>query len=139
MEKWFVRNTPPFFANRLQSIREKAGLSQYALAKLSGLSKQALSNLELGNREPNWNTVQRLAAALGVSCDDFIDPAVTQQTVLAEPRSPGSRRKDTQIAPAPKGRGRKTQIAPTPSKRPRSRPRKVDRKHHRPTPVEVSV
>jgi transcriptional regulator with XRE-family HTH domain len=108
------------------------------LAKLSGLSKQALSNLELGNREPNWNTVQRLAAALGVSCDDFIDPAVTQQTALAGPKTPG-RRKDTHIAPVPKGRGRKTQIAPAPPKRPRSRPRKVDRKHHRPTTVEVSV
>src|SRR5437868_4367997 len=133
METWYVRNTPAFFATRLHAIRERAGLSQYALAKVSGLSKQALSNLELGNREPNWNTVQLLAAALGVSCDDFIDPAVA--------RAPARRRKDTQIAPATAGRRRKdTQIiAPPPPRRPRSRPRKVDRKPSRATAVEVGL
>jgi transcriptional regulator with XRE-family HTH domain len=120
VENWLVRNTPPFFATRLQALREKAGLSQYALAKLSGLSKQALSSLELGLREPNWNTVQRLAAALGVSCDDFMDPALTR-LVPAVSR----RRKETQLAPSP------------PPKRPRSRPRKVDRKQPRATAVEA--
>jgi transcriptional regulator with XRE-family HTH domain len=92
--------TPLHFANRLQSLRERAGLSQYALAKLSGLSKQALSNLELGQREPNWNTVQRLATALSVSCDFFIDPVLVKRLVL--PKSRSRRRKDTQIAPQPK-------------------------------------
>lgn len=93
-------NTPLHFANRLQSLRERAGLSQYALAKISGLSKQALSNLELGHREPNWNTVQRIAAALCVSCDFFIDPALARRA--ASPKARTRRRKDTQIAPAPK-------------------------------------
>src|SRR4051812_20225715 len=53
------------FADRLRALREGQGLSQYALAKRSGISKQALSNLELSNREPTWVTVQRLALALG--------------------------------------------------------------------------
>lgn len=65
------------FADRLTAVRERAGLSQYALAKRSGVSKQALSLLELGEREPNWETVQRLALALGVDCREFVDPALT--------------------------------------------------------------
>src|SRR5262245_21398525 len=59
------------FAERLRQLREKAGLSQYALSQLSGLTKQALSRLELGEREPTWDTVQQLAAALGVSTEAF--------------------------------------------------------------------
>jgi transcriptional regulator with XRE-family HTH domain len=65
---------PSAFADRLRALREGAGLSQYALAKRSGLSKQALSNLELGNREPTWTTVQLLAAALDVDFREFADP-----------------------------------------------------------------
>jgi transcriptional regulator with XRE-family HTH domain len=95
-----VRNTPLHFANTLHLLRERAGLSQYALAKLSGLSKQALSNLELGHREPHWNTVQRLALALCVSCDLFLDPAFSRRPPSPKPRS--RRRKETQIAPTPK-------------------------------------
>jgi transcriptional regulator with XRE-family HTH domain len=65
-----------FFAGRLKSLREKKGLSQYALAKQAGLSKQGISKLELGEREPSWETVQLIAAALGVNCTAFTDPAL---------------------------------------------------------------
>ena len=105
-----MRNTPLYFANRLHRLREKAGLSQYALAKLSGLSKQALSNLELGQREPNWNTVQRIAAALCISCELFLDPAFSRRTASPKPR--GRRRKDTQLAPIPKRTQTKLRKAP---------------------------
>lgn len=66
-----------WFAKRLGELREAAGLSQYALARRSGISKQAVSNLELGAREPSWLTVQLLSAALGVDCREFMDPALT--------------------------------------------------------------
>jgi transcriptional regulator with XRE-family HTH domain len=65
------------FADRLIAVRAKAGLSQYALAKRAGLTKQALSLLESGGNDPRWETVQRLALALGVSCDAFRDPELT--------------------------------------------------------------
>jgi transcriptional regulator with XRE-family HTH domain len=81
------------FADRLREAREAAGMSQYALAKKSGLSKQALSNLEAGNREPTWQTVQLLASALGVDCREFVDPN------LKPPEG---------MASAPRGRPRKT-------------------------------
>jgi transcriptional regulator with XRE-family HTH domain len=66
----------PTFASHLTRLREAAGLSKYRLARLAGLSTQALSNLELGAREPTWVTVQRLASALGVSCEEFTDPGL---------------------------------------------------------------
>jgi transcriptional regulator with XRE-family HTH domain len=81
------------FAARLKALREVAGLSQYALANRSGLSKQALSQLELGRREPTWATVQLLAAALGVSCEKFNDPALRPPEPPAEPPRRGRPRK----------------------------------------------
>ena len=66
----------PFFARRLEELRTKAQMSPSDLARRSGLSKQALSHLELGRREPTWDTVQRLALALGVSANEFADPSV---------------------------------------------------------------
>jgi transcriptional regulator with XRE-family HTH domain len=77
------------FADRLREAREAAGLSQYALAKRSGLSKQAVSNLELGEREPTWQTVQLLAVALGVDCTAFVDPSL--QPPASEPARPRGR------------------------------------------------
>jgi len=64
------------FSDRLRTLRAEAGLSQYALAKRTGLSKETLSKLEMGHREPAWGTVQMLAAALGVECTAFADPAI---------------------------------------------------------------
>src|SRR5260370_15096588 len=62
------------FAECLRSLRHKAGVSQYQLAKQSGVSKQMVSRLELGTRQPSWETVQRLANVLGVDCRSFVDP-----------------------------------------------------------------
>ncbi len=60
------------FAARLAAIREAASISQYRLAQLSGLSKQTVSKLELGETAPSWETVQLLAKAMGVSCEEFV-------------------------------------------------------------------
>lgn len=91
------------FAKRLQALRKKAELSQYALAKRSGLSKQAVSNLEMGNREPTWQTVQLLARALGVDCRAFADPDLPlppESETAVKPR--GRPRKTPAEGPAPK-------------------------------------
>jgi transcriptional regulator with XRE-family HTH domain len=95
-----MADRPSTFADRLRRLREAAGLSQYALAKLSGLSKQSLSRLELGMREPAWDTVQRLALALGVDYAAFADPNLT----LPEPKPS-------------RGPGRPSKVEAPPSKR----------------------
>jgi DNA-binding XRE family transcriptional regulator len=61
------------FARRLRTLREQAGLTQSALAEKSGLSVQAISALENETRAPKWETVQRLALALGVDEKEFKD------------------------------------------------------------------
>jgi transcriptional regulator with XRE-family HTH domain len=79
-----------YFARTLREKREAAGLSQYSLAKLAGLSKSSLSLLELGKRIPNWDTVQRLAKALGLGCNAFEDPNLDlpEDVTLREPGRP---------------------------------------------------
>ena len=59
------------FASRLETIRKAAGMSQYKLAKESGVSAQALSELERGLNQPSWATVQAIARALGTDCTAF--------------------------------------------------------------------
>lgn len=63
----------PTFARRLKQFREEAGITMYALSKISGVSKQVLSRLEMGLNEPSWLTVQRIALALGKECQAFMD------------------------------------------------------------------
>ena len=58
------------FAGRLKDLRRAAGLSKYRLAILTGLSDQAIGKLEAGSA-PSWDTVRRLAHALGVSVTAF--------------------------------------------------------------------
>jgi DNA-binding XRE family transcriptional regulator len=59
------------FTIRLKALREKAGLTQAQLAQKAGLSPQAIAALEQGTRGPTWETVRRLAMALGVSEQEF--------------------------------------------------------------------
>jgi transcriptional regulator with XRE-family HTH domain len=74
------KKKPVTFADRLRQVRTAAGISQYRLAKLSGLSKQAINLLESGQSRPSWETVQALARALGVSCESFLtDPPPAEE------------------------------------------------------------
>ncbi|HTU19228.1 MAG TPA: helix-turn-helix transcriptional regulator [Gemmataceae bacterium] len=77
------------FAGRLCHLREQARLTTYALAKKCGLTKQALYRLENGSSEPTWQTVQLLAAALGVEVTAFVDPSL--RSPEAEPVLPRGR------------------------------------------------
>lgn len=61
------------FADTLEELREKAGLTKADLAEKSGLSRQTIHSLETGTFRPGWDAVQKLAAALGVSTDAFRD------------------------------------------------------------------
>jgi transcriptional regulator with XRE-family HTH domain len=52
------------FGSVLKTMRERAGLSQNQLARLSGLDHSYLSRLESGQRHPSYDTVARLARVL---------------------------------------------------------------------------
>ena len=72
MEAWYSRDRRIMnFPVRLRGLRKQASLSLDQLAFLSGVSKAALSHLELGRRTPRWETVCKLANALKVSTEKF--------------------------------------------------------------------
>ena len=61
------------FCERLQQLREKAGLTQEQLAERSGVNLWTLRGYEQGRREPSWKAALSLAAALGVAAEMFAD------------------------------------------------------------------
>lgn len=63
-----------FFANRLRTLRRKAGLSQPALAEMTGLGVSTIRHFEYGLREPTFATLVKLTQALGVSLASFQPP-----------------------------------------------------------------
>lgn len=85
----------PSFRKRLKKLLREAGLTQYALAKKSGLSRQAISALAKGDSAPSWETVRRLARALGVKVQDFDDDTETlsEETPEAEGEAKPARKK----------------------------------------------
>lgn len=51
-----------------RQLRLRAKISQYRLAKLTGLEQTTISQLELGKvRDPRWSTIAALATALDAS------------------------------------------------------------------------
>ncbi len=96
------------FARRLQAVRERVGMTKYMLAKKTGLNKQTLLNLESGRSVPSWDTVQKLALALGVDCREFMDQGVSIPSAEeSAPGKPGRPRKESAGAPADHTRARK--------------------------------
>ena len=53
-------------AQRLKSIRKSKKISQAELARISGVSQQAISNIETGYHSPTEPTIRMLASALNV-------------------------------------------------------------------------
>jgi transcriptional regulator with XRE-family HTH domain len=53
-------------AKRIRELRDKRGLSQRELAERSGVSREYIARIELGQHDPTISTLERLAAALGV-------------------------------------------------------------------------
>jgi transcriptional regulator with XRE-family HTH domain len=68
------RRRPPgtrTFGTALRRLRVAAGLNQQALAAEAGVTQQAVSRLETGCSQPTWETVRRLARALGTDPSAF--------------------------------------------------------------------
>ena len=62
------------FAKNLKEARLKAKLSQKELANISGVSQQAISVIEKGERSPSEATMILLAYALGCTITDLMAP-----------------------------------------------------------------
>ena len=58
---------------KLVALRQKQGLSQRALAKLSRVTNVTIARIESGVYDPRLSTLRRLAKALKVKVADLID------------------------------------------------------------------
>ncbi|OKB68564.1 Cro/Cl family transcriptional regulator [Serratia marcescens] len=71
-----VKNDPPkvlqYLSSNLRSYRQQAGLSQTALAELSGVSRRMLAGIEAGDRNVSLAVLDKIAAALAISFTDLI-------------------------------------------------------------------
>ena len=63
------------FGLNLRDARQRAGLSQWDLARRSGLQPAAISHLECGRREPRWRTFCSIVKVLsfhGITANDLM-------------------------------------------------------------------
>ncbi len=68
------------FNENLKNARERRGMSQKDVAEEIGVAKSTYSLYESGNREPNVQTIKKIADVLNVSADDLLglnDESVT--------------------------------------------------------------
>jgi transcriptional regulator with XRE-family HTH domain len=61
-------------ARQLRALRATQGLSQEALAELSGLHRTYVGSLERQERNVSVDNVERLAIALNVDIGDLLSP-----------------------------------------------------------------
>ncbi len=58
----------------LREIRQRAGVSQVALAKKLGVTSSTVTQWESGVRNPNIVMVKRIANIFGVTTDELLAP-----------------------------------------------------------------
>ncbi len=69
---WAWRQNRRACGQRSRALRERAELSQLALAKASGITNDSICRLELGRRSPQARTIEQLAKALNVPPERFV-------------------------------------------------------------------
>jgi transcriptional regulator with XRE-family HTH domain len=83
-----------FLRKRLRFLREKAGLTQAAIAELSGISYDYYQNIEQGKR-PNVSIrlIHQIAKAYGLSVHELFSPVVPTIIIKTKPMPPPHRQK----------------------------------------------
>ena len=67
-----MASTPRQLGRRLKKRRKAKKLSQYALARAAGVSREYIRQLEAGASDPTVGMLQRLAKALGVPVTELL-------------------------------------------------------------------
>ena len=65
---------------KLAELRKKKGLSQYEMADRLGVSRGKLANYEQGSRQPDFDTLSKLADFFDVSTDYLLGRTETPRT-----------------------------------------------------------
>jgi transcriptional regulator with XRE-family HTH domain len=61
------------FGTQLQTLRKIKGWTQLELSDASGVHRTKIADYERGKTVPSWPTAVKLAAALEVEMDAFLD------------------------------------------------------------------
>lgn len=67
------------FNENLKAARERKGISQKDMAESIGVAKSTYSLYESGNREPNVQTIKKIADVLNVSADELL--GITEEPI----------------------------------------------------------
>src|SRR5262245_56438500 len=111
------------YCERLQQLREKAGLTQEQLAERSGVKLWTLRGYEQGRREPNWKAALCLAVALGVAAEAFADceEGTAEDADQQDKRPRGRPRKAPAAAQETAEKGKGTSAPPDQKRAPRGK------------------
>lgn len=71
------------FNENLKIARERKGLSQKNISESIGVAKSTYSLYESGNREPNVQTIKKIADILNVSADELFGIDDEPHTIAA--------------------------------------------------------
>jgi transcriptional regulator with XRE-family HTH domain len=72
---------------RIIELRKRKQLSQEDLAKMVGISRPSLTQVELGNRSLNIMELQKFAQVLGFSLDDFMSEDFTPEVIISKKKT----------------------------------------------------
>jgi putative molybdopterin biosynthesis protein len=73
---------------RLRSARQARGLSQYQLARMARVSRQAVSAIEAGLSDPSLRVALTLARTLGLTVEELFGPAMPEPSVPVRALAP---------------------------------------------------
>jgi len=89
----------------LRAQRAKRGLTQVQLAKLAGLPRSTIANLEVGGSNPTLNVLAGLSGALGLSLEELLSTPAARvrvhraETLTSRERGRGKKVKVTELLP----------------------------------------
>ena len=61
------------FGTRLQTLRQKAGVTQEKLADAMSLTVESISNMERGIHGPKFDNIEKIAKVLGVPVKELFE------------------------------------------------------------------
>lgn len=70
--------------DKIHAARVSQNMSQAELSRLTGLSARAIRYYESNNRTPSVDAIKKIAEALGLATDYFIDDAAFQEQLEKE-------------------------------------------------------
>jgi XRE family transcriptional regulator, regulator of sulfur utilization len=88
LPKMLNRPNSPALGAHIQQLRKRGNLTLDGLAKISGVSKSMLSQIERGQTNPTIGTVWALAEALAVDVSELIDVRKTDRRIRIDVSQP---------------------------------------------------